>query len=388
MMEKVELYFDSRRKCSEQIETVNNEPEMSEFESAFLAGLLYKFKPKKIVEVGIAAGGTTAIILQTLEDIKSLDSSYDYLLFSVDLSESYYRDQSRVSGFLGDQMASIIGTNNYKKMTGKVLPERIEEIGGEIDFVILDTVHALPGEVLDFLAIFPFLSSNAIICLHDLTYHYNSLMTENRCSNSVLFNAIVGNRIIDMEQKQSIDEVEYPNIGAVQITEDTGKYIDGIFCSLTLNWSYVPEQKQLEIYQEHYQRYYPSYMTKIFQNAIKMASRNAIFKSNQVKLNEQMINAVIEKNNDIVFWGAGNVCKSTLLNEKIFPSSIVDSCDTKIGTTIFGWTIYKASAEFLRNKFIIITCKECESIISQLKEWDIYEENYITIWDLCEDKSN
>ena len=44
MMEKVELYFDSRRKCSEQIETVNNEPEMSEFESAFLAGLLYKFK--------------------------------------------------------------------------------------------------------------------------------------------------------------------------------------------------------------------------------------------------------------------------------------------------------------------------------------------------------
>lgn len=40
MMEKVELYFDSRRKCSEQIEIVNNEPEMSEFESAFLAGFL------------------------------------------------------------------------------------------------------------------------------------------------------------------------------------------------------------------------------------------------------------------------------------------------------------------------------------------------------------
>lgn len=36
---------------------------MSEFDSAFLCGIIKKQKPKKILELGIASGGTTAIIM-------------------------------------------------------------------------------------------------------------------------------------------------------------------------------------------------------------------------------------------------------------------------------------------------------------------------------------
>lgn len=68
---------------------------MSEFESAFLCGLLKKFKPKKILEVGVSAGGTTPIILQCLED-----NGQEYEMYSIDVSEKYYRDSNKETGFI------------------------------------------------------------------------------------------------------------------------------------------------------------------------------------------------------------------------------------------------------------------------------------------------
>ncbi len=67
---EIVLDFEPRKNVLSKIPVVPNEPEMSEFESAFLCGLLKKFKPKKVLEIGVAGGATTAIMLQCLEDIK------------------------------------------------------------------------------------------------------------------------------------------------------------------------------------------------------------------------------------------------------------------------------------------------------------------------------
>ena len=40
--------------------------EMSDFQHSYLCGLLRMKKPKKIVELGVSAGGTTAVILNAL----------------------------------------------------------------------------------------------------------------------------------------------------------------------------------------------------------------------------------------------------------------------------------------------------------------------------------
>lgn len=71
------------------------EPEMTEFESAFLCGMLKVCRPKKILEVGVAGGATTAIILQTLEDFGE-----PYEMHSIDASATFYRDRTKPSGFL------------------------------------------------------------------------------------------------------------------------------------------------------------------------------------------------------------------------------------------------------------------------------------------------
>ena len=59
-------------------------PLMAPSESAFLCGALQTCRPKKILEVGVACGGTTAIILQLLEDRHE-----PYEFHSVDLVPKY-----------------------------------------------------------------------------------------------------------------------------------------------------------------------------------------------------------------------------------------------------------------------------------------------------------
>lgn len=50
-------FLEPREEILKKIKTIPNEPEMSVFESGFLCGLLRTYKPKKIVEVGVAGGG-------------------------------------------------------------------------------------------------------------------------------------------------------------------------------------------------------------------------------------------------------------------------------------------------------------------------------------------
>lgn len=52
----VEIYDEPRKKILPRLDTKGYGPEMSESESAFLCGLIKKFRPDRIVEVGVAGG--------------------------------------------------------------------------------------------------------------------------------------------------------------------------------------------------------------------------------------------------------------------------------------------------------------------------------------------
>ena len=67
----MELVWEPRKRAMESIMKGEwgSEPEMSEFESAFVCGLIKEKRPKKILEIGVAGGGTTAIVMQCLNDL-------------------------------------------------------------------------------------------------------------------------------------------------------------------------------------------------------------------------------------------------------------------------------------------------------------------------------
>ena len=247
-MQSEDFFYEPRESVLKEIEKIPNEPEMSSFESAFLCGLLRKYKPKKILEVGIAAGGTSAIILKCL-DILNISGAH---LISVDLNQYFYRNKTKKSGFLADQV-KIINNIQHTKILGKYLPEVIESIGGDIDFFILDTVHSSPGELLDFPVALPYLSENCIFCIHDIAYHLRGERSYD-FSNQLLYNSIVADNIISYGI--SNDNTFFPNIGAARLNADTRKYFNSYFNTFSLPWKYMPKDDEITIYKNFYKKYY------------------------------------------------------------------------------------------------------------------------------------
>lgn len=272
----VPLDFEPRRKIftllPKDSATLNAMCLMTEFDTAFLCGALKKFRPKKILELGVAGGATTAIILQALEELGT-----PYEMHSIDISPNFLME-----GFL-DKACGFVATFAKEKIfgemrgthtfhLGKYLPQVIDSIGGDIDFVILDTVQLMPGEGLDFLAVLPYLTADAVVVLHDVSYNQLAVKNVDTHATTALFSAVAAEKFLNFQPDSEL--FHYPNIAAFQVNGQTRDNIENVFLSLILRWSYLPSQAELVLYREHYRRFYPAELCAIFQEAIDMNAYN------------------------------------------------------------------------------------------------------------------
>ena len=76
-------------------------------------------------------------------------------------------------------------------------------------------------------------------------------------------------KILDIDDDGCIN-----NIGAFVINDDTDRYIENVFSALAMTWNYVPDGKLLELYREHYRKYYDSDMMTLYDVAVKLNKRN------------------------------------------------------------------------------------------------------------------
>lgn len=237
--------------------------EMTTSERGFICGLIRDCKPRKIVEVGVAEGETTVVILDCLRRL-ALNSS----LYSVDLSEQLFKDQTRRTADLVDRLAvqETFPVQQHHLMLGKLLTDRLQEIGPEIDFLILDTLHIIPGEILDFIAAFPYLSRNAVVVLHDTRYHYYHYTRNGQAgiATSVLLQSVTADKFLN-------NQTSYPNIAAFQLNDDTAKYITDVFCSLMIQWTYIPLEEHLRSYESMIVAHYNEQCHRLFLQAEKEA---------------------------------------------------------------------------------------------------------------------
>ena len=247
--------------------------EMSKEQLAFLCGLIKTHRPQKIVEIGVAAGGTTAVVLNCLSMI-----DLNAQMFSIDLSTDYYRDKSKKTGYLIEECKAKLDKKvKHTLYTGKFAIEFLEEIGKDIDFLILDTVHSLPGEILDFLACYPLLKKGSVVVLHDIAgNHYGSSIRG--FATKLLLDTVVAEKYM-----QICDNTAFPNIGAFKINDDTDKYIDSIFSALTITWSYIPQEQELYLYKKFYEKYYTHESVKLFDEAIRL-NRETYDRNQQTKI--------------------------------------------------------------------------------------------------------
>lgn len=298
----------------------NTKSEMSDWELSFLCGLIKESKPEKIVEIGVAAGGTTTVILNCISLLK-LGSQ----LHSIDLSEELYSDSSKKTGYLVEESKKYLNDNmNYHLYTGGLSVEFLEKIGGEIDFLILDTMHILPGEILDFLACFPLLKDGAIVVLHDISLHH-MMCTTSAYATQVLLDCVVGEKKIGKDVSKPCD---FPNIGAFRITSDTEKYIGNVFYSLLIFWQYLPSDQQISQYREFYLKYYKDCFLNIFDQAVCLNKKSVLDMNktlHQSKISEfcslyQLVEEI--KDYRIFIYGCGKFAEEFRL--------VLDGCGLKI----------------------------------------------------------
>ncbi|MBQ6296454.1 MAG: class I SAM-dependent methyltransferase [Selenomonadaceae bacterium] len=253
-------------------------PAMAPSESSFISSLLQVYRPQKILEVGIDAGGTTAIVLQVLEDM-----NMPYEMHSVDLAQKMTNGKD--IGYLPKcvkennllitpSRSTLCGTHEFH--LGKYLPQVIDKIGGDINFVILDTVHYTPGELLDFLVMLPYLKDSAIVVLHDVALNQlnNKYHKPDAHATGLLFSAVVAEeKFLNYEPTG-----KYPNIGAFRISKQTYDNIENVFLALMLTWHYLPEDDEITIYRNFYNRYYPAKLVEIFDETVRLNRNNIAFK--------------------------------------------------------------------------------------------------------------
>lgn len=317
----------------------NNNSEMSESQQAFLCGLIKQYKPKKLVEVGVAAGGTSTVILSCIQTLKLSTK-----MFSVDLAETYYRDVTKAAGYLIDEI-STVGVD-FKLLLGKAIAARMEEIGSDIDFLVLDTTHVLPGEVLDFLCIFPYLKQDAVVVLHDTALHFYTNSPD--FATSVLYHSVVADKFLNNRD-------EYPNIAAFRLNEDTKKYIIDVFAALLMPWRYIPEEKVLIEYERILNKYYPEEHRKLYQQA---KLNNASIVANKplcVQLGDCLS---MKRFPNILLYGTGKLgqrCLSHLREQNIAVKGFVVSDGWKKEEQFENLPVYEYSAiPYLKEDTLIL----------------------------------
>lgn len=249
--------------CGEDITKIESVPgcEMSIFESAFLLKLLDQAKPLKILEIGLAAGGTSVMLLQ--------NTAANQEIYGIDIAESYYRNPAEKAGYLIGRHCSKEQIERYHIYLGMDPLYRMQEFGPDMkfDFVILDTSHVLPGELLTFFVIYKYLHTGCIVVLHDLLLNFakfdqKSLWYRRHAyATNVLFTAI-GSR------RKLLPAYDKANIGAFIVDEQTEDNLEASFMALSQTWATTPEPEVLEDYFKYFKSAYSPHCANYFHNCM------------------------------------------------------------------------------------------------------------------------
>lgn len=237
--------------------------EMTDAHHHFILSLIEEYKPRKILLAGVSAGSTDAFILTNTATLCSPPPE----IYAIDISEKWYRNGAKQTGWRVEELCSQAAKSRYHLLLGKDLVNRMEEVGGGIDFCVLDTVHALPGELLQFFAVYPYLAEGAVLVLHDLSL--NLLMAgpeggsygRDAYATKVLFCSLASRR-------KYIINHDYPQIGAIIIDDMTGKSIESAICALGISWHYYPHDL-IPAYQALFDKYYPGFAARYFERCAK-----------------------------------------------------------------------------------------------------------------------
>lgn len=157
--------------------------EMSLDDYDFLHNIFCKVKPKKVVEIGVSAGGTTVFLRSLMEKYEGES------LYSFDYNTQYYKNPALEVGYMAHGFPSNI---KWQLFAGGMPCRYFSHLCMDIDICIIDAAHANPGEHINILEILPYMRKGAILILHDTALYLLNDDTKNCWTNRVALNTLRG----------------------------------------------------------------------------------------------------------------------------------------------------------------------------------------------------
>lgn len=257
---------------------------------------------------------------------------------------------------------------NHTFLLGKRLPQAVHELRDDIDMVVLDTVHALPGEMLDFLCIYPYLSENAIVVLHDVTNNF--IRNEHSIATKILLDSVSGEKYFNLTDG-------LPNIGAFRITEETRANIENVFSALSITWCYLESLETLIEYRKQYQKFYPEECLKLFDQIVRMQYQS--YARNRIDVNGE-INRFLQicgSGRKLYLYGAGirgNQLRKFILSQGFRMDGFIISDDYKPEDfTYLNTEIYRISEMPEEEYDLILATPAPEVFLGLLKKEICFE---------------
>jgi hypothetical protein len=134
---------------------------ISDHDDRFLAGLANFAGAGKTVEIGVASGWSSAVLLTALTAANPKAE-----VIGVDLSPTYYLDSSVPTGRVVEEVVPDL-VPNYRLLTGRLALDVMPEVG-KVDFAFIDGHHMHPWATLDMLSTLPFIDRGRWVAMHDL----------------------------------------------------------------------------------------------------------------------------------------------------------------------------------------------------------------------------
>jgi predicted O-methyltransferase YrrM len=262
---------------------------MTDDEYDFIRQLVGFAEPKNVLEIGVARGRGSVNLLRAMNKAASLTS-----IDTLDRIVLPDGETSAVGQLVRDAFPDI-KAGRFRLVTKKDPFEVMDSPGKSFDFCVIDSGHFHPVETLNFLAALPYLEDGALVVLHDLSNYmhraYNKM--DSQFATRLLFASVVADKYIPVIP----DRGGVENIGVLQVTADTRKYVANLFEMLKFPWYvlYLPNNMRAYI-----AAHYGETMTSVLDKAIAVNKVLAV--------NKAVVNNILEWVNNfrnVIFYGAG-----------------------------------------------------------------------------------
>lgn len=213
--------------------------------------------------------------------------------------------------------------HQFVRCSYDTLTECLTKTGDEIDFLIINSVCNMPVELLNFIAVLPYLKQKAIVVLQDAVLADPA--SGKLFASSILFQTVTAEKLshnqayyLDFGARVCLGahsaaypqysgiyrgaHIRFPILSAFRVNGDTRKYVRDLFAALRIRWPFMPDTAYFNAYEAGITKRYSPDILQLYQESVAAAER--FFDSSQVFL-DSMTNSLFGTFPHVLLYGKG-----------------------------------------------------------------------------------